>query len=324
MELALTYRKTVKIFVGELIHWGIENKYIRFLFVGGVNASIYFVILLSCIFVTANYYLSVVISQILIAIIAYINFSFFSFRRSLSLHIFIRFCFSNVFLYFVSTLLVVVTRPLDISAFVFAVINVLVIAPLSYVLNSRLVFNAKADDQAEERHKAVLSAPPFGNVHSKKTLIHPFVFKGDLCSPTISKWLNKEDGPVSIMGAGQSYGDLGFSVERGKTFQSRRSIEASFQINPDRLTVIVDANVQIGLLHSKLYTLGYSLKVAPGAENASVGGCIAADVHGKNCHLVSSFGEHVTKFLLCSTVTESSDWCEKEARNFMKQLVEWV
>ena len=68
--IGLDLRKTVKIFVGELIHWGIENKYIRFLFVGGVNASIYFVILLSCIFVTANYYLSVVISQILIAIIA--------------------------------------------------------------------------------------------------------------------------------------------------------------------------------------------------------------------------------------------------------------
>ena len=44
--IGLTYRKTVKIFVGELIHWGIENKHIRFPFVGGVNASIYFVILL--------------------------------------------------------------------------------------------------------------------------------------------------------------------------------------------------------------------------------------------------------------------------------------
>ena len=85
-----------------------------------------------------------------------------------------------------------------------------------------------------------------------------------------------------------------------KLSQSRRSIEASFQINPDRLT-IVDANVQIGLLQSKLNKLGYSLKVAPGAENASVGGCIAANVHGKNCHLVGSFGDHVTKFLLCST-----------------------
>ena len=43
---------------------------------------------------------------------------------------------------------------------------------------------------------------------------------------------------------------------------------------------------------------GWFLPVSPGTAYVSLGGCLAADVHGKNHHCDGAFGQHVVEFNL--------------------------
>ena len=47
-----------------------------------------------------------------------------------------------------------------------------------------------------------------------------------------------------------------------------------------------------------LATKGGCLRSLPGTGFATIGGCIAMDVHGKNHHEAGSFGEHVLEITL--------------------------
>ena len=44
--------------------------------------------------------------------------------------------------------------------------------------------------------------------------------------------------------------------------------------------------------------MGYFLPVSPGSAQVTIGGAIAADVHGKNHHKNGSLGNHITRILL--------------------------
>ena len=117
------------------------QKYIKFIIVGGLNAAIYFSILLILINLSGNYYLSVGLSQAAIAVIAYMTFSDLHFKSKLELKIFIKFSFSNILLFLASSLIVRITSGMQIYPEVFGIIVVLIIAPLSYIFNTYFVFN---------------------------------------------------------------------------------------------------------------------------------------------------------------------------------------
>jgi decaprenylphospho-beta-D-ribofuranose 2-oxidase len=60
----------------------------------------------------------------------------------------------------------------------------------------------------------------------------------------------------------------------------------------------VTASSRIGSLVDHIVQAGFFLPVTPGTRNVTVGGAIAADVHGKNHHVDGSFGVHVQRLLL--------------------------
>lgn len=96
-------------------------------------------------------------------------------------------------------------------------------------------------------------------------------------------------------GLGRSYGDAA-QLKDGTVIE----LPAFDRIALDRASGIVTAGAGISLdqILRVIVPAGFFLPVTPGTRNVSVGGAIAADVHGKNHHVDGSFGNHVRRLLL--------------------------
>jgi FAD/FMN-containing dehydrogenase len=100
-------------------------------------------------------------------------------------------------------------------------------------------------------------------------------------------------------GMGRSYGDACLNPDGllWKTISLDRFI--SFDENSGRLSC--EAGVLLRDIQQLTIPRGWILPVTPGTQLVTVGGAIANDVHGKNHHVVGSFGDHVKWLKLIRT-----------------------
>jgi decaprenylphospho-beta-D-ribofuranose 2-oxidase len=119
--------------------------------------------------------------------------------------------------------------------------------------------------------------------------------------------LVRSAGPRGLLprGLGRSYGDAAQNAGGALVgpFRAGQPVELDSDSGLARLS----AGTSLGRALSELLPQGRSLPVLPGTAHVSVGGAVAADVHGKNHHVDGSFGSWVRSLTLVDGMGEIRD-----------------
>ncbi|HET6876290.1 MAG TPA: FAD-binding oxidoreductase [Jatrophihabitans sp.] len=104
-------------------------------------------------------------------------------------------------------------------------------------------------------------------------------------------------GPRGLLarGAGRSYGDA--AQNAGGVVLDLAAFDAVTEIGTDG-SVTCGAGVLLDTLLHRIVPAGWFLPVTPGTRQVTVGGAVAADVHGKNHHRDGSLGRYITRLEL--------------------------
>ncbi len=102
--------------------------------------------------------------------------------------------------------------------------------------------------------------------------------------------------PAPAIGQLRSYGDAALN-DGGRAIDMSR-LDRILALDSETGEVEVEAGAMIGDLGRIFAAKGWIPPVMPGTGFATVGGCIANDVHGKNHHVVGSFGQHLSEITL--------------------------
>lgn len=103
-------------------------------------------------------------------------------------------------------------------------------------------------------------------------------------------------------GLGRSYGDS--AVNGGGAVLLAERLGRILAFDPEGGTVTCEGGASLARLLAFLVPRGFFLPVVPGTRFVTVGGGIAADVHGKNHHVDGTFGRHVEELTLLTASGE--------------------
>ncbi|CRX38752.1 FAD linked oxidase-like protein [Estrella lausannensis] len=122
--------------------------------------------------------------------------------------------------------------------------------------------------------------------------------KGETClfRPEKIEHILRGSPLFSARGLGRSYGDASLNTGGEVILMERLNRLLSF--NAENHVLKAEAGATIRDIVETFSTKGYFVPVTPGTKEATLGGCLAADAHGKNHHADGSFSDHVLEFEL--------------------------
>ncbi|GAA1098334.1 FAD-binding oxidoreductase [Nocardiopsis exhalans] len=105
-------------------------------------------------------------------------------------------------------------------------------------------------------------------------------------------------GPRGVLarGLGRSYGDAAQAA--GGLVLDCTELTGRPRLDTERQEVTAPAGTSMERIIAHLLRRGHFVSVTPGTSHVTLGGAIAADVHGKNHHADSSIGAHVRSLTL--------------------------
>jgi len=107
------------------------------------------------------------------------------------------------------------------------------------------------------------------------------------------------DGAGLAQGNGRSYGDV--CLNPGGRLWRTTGMDRFIAFDPASGRLRCEAGTLLRDIQRMSLAHGWLLPVTPGTQMITVGGAIANDVHGKNHHVLGSFGDHVLSLRLART-----------------------
>lgn len=99
---------------------------------------------------------------------------------------------------------------------------------------------------------------------------------------------------IALRGAGRSYGDA--ALNSGQIVLDLQGMDRVLKWDAQRGRITVEPGVTIEQLWKKVLVDGWWPPVVPGTMFPTLGGCLAANIHGKNNWVAGPLGEHVVEF----------------------------
>jgi decaprenylphospho-beta-D-ribofuranose 2-oxidase len=115
-----------------------------------------------------------------------------------------------------------------------------------------------------------------------------------ICPGQIAEAVPPPAGRMIARGQGRSYGDAAMLADGLVMLTERLSRIADFDETNGMLTA--EAGATLAEVINEFLPRGWFPAVVPGTKFVSLGGCVAADIHGKNHHRDGAFGAQVKEF----------------------------
>jgi FAD/FMN-containing dehydrogenase len=123
------------------------------------------------------------------------------------------------------------------------------------------------------------------------------------------------DGAILTRGLGRSYGDASLPPPGGAPVAGSVLADRVLEFDLDSGVMRAEAGLSLMRLNQLSLPRGWFTPVTPGTHWVTLGGMVAADVHGKNHHVAGTFGQHVRSLrmrLADGRVIECSDEQERD------------